>query len=424
MGHPHLPPTAGFIQFDVKIGAWQENLASIRRHLDELQPSPGSLVVLPELWATGFAYPRLAELAAITPELLATIQAEAKAYDILLAGSFIEYDRQAKAFFNTMTICDPHGSGGAYRKQQLFGPMAEDTYFTAGDNPQPIETSVGTLACLICFDLRFPDLAQRQVRLGAKLIVVSAQWPASRLPQWRTLLKARAIENQAFVVAANHCGTTSSTGLAGGSMVIDPQGRVILKAGTQPRAALVALDAGLLAKVRGRFQTVGLAPFRHDDVHKLTSLTTLQGHLSGLKSAGSRLVFTNGCFDILHQGHVTYLEAARRQGDCLIVGLNSDASIRAIKGPGRPMNAELSRARVLSALGCVDYVVIFDEETPLQLITAILPDVLVKGADWPLERIIGAAEVLANGGRVITIPTVANFSTTGLIQTIRDSKPV
>ena len=137
---------------------------------------------------------------------------------------------------------------------------------------------------------------------------------------------------------------------------------------------------------------------------------------------GRKMVFTNGCFDILHQGHVTYLEAARCQGDCLVVGINSDLSIRAIKGPERPMNQESSRARVLAALGCVDYVVIFGEETPLDLITAIIPDILVKGADWPLEKIVGGAEVLAAGGQVINIPMVDGFSTTALIDTIRGNK--
>jgi len=418
-----LPPAAGFIQFDVKIGDWEENLASVRRHLAALPPSPGSLVVLPELWATGFAYPHLAELAAITPALLTALQGEAKTYGLLLAGSLIEYDRQAGAFFNTLTVCGPDGSYGSYRKQQLFAPMGEDQHFTRGDNPQAIETPFGPVACLVCFDLRFPELAQQQVRAGARLIVVSAQWPASRLPQWRSLLKARAIENQAFVVAANRCGTTDGTGFAGRSTIIDPQGRVVIKAGNQPQTALAPLDASLLTKVRGKFQTAGLTPYRHHDARKVMALDTLQGRLPGLKAAGCRLVFTNGCFDILHQGHVSYLEEARRQGDCLIVGLNSDASIRAIKGPGRPVNAEDSRARVLAALGCVDYVVIFGEETPQNLITTILPDVLVKGADWPLEKIVGAAEVMARGGQVLTIPMVSNFSTTGLIHTIRHSRP-
>ena len=131
-------------------------------------------------------------------------------------------------------------------------------------------------------------------------------------------------------------------------------------------------------------------------------------------------MFTNGCFDLLHAGHVSYLEQARRAGDCLVVGLNSDRSVRSLgKGPGRPINTQDDRARVLSALGCVDYVVVFDEATPLNLITALRPDVLVKWADWPEEQIVGAAEVKAAGGKVVRISFEHDRSTTGLVNKIR-----
>ena len=417
-----LPTHAGFIQFDVVCGAWQENLATVQNLLRTLNPDPKSLLALPELWATGFAYDRLTELAATTPTLLAAIQQEAKTYQIVIAGSLIEHDQEANTFFNTLYLCDSQGICGSYHKQQLFAPMAEDHYFEAGNNPQPIMTELGPMACLLCFDLRFPDLAQRQVGLGANLLVVSAQWPASRGEHWRALLKARAIENQTFVVAANRCGTTAGTSFAGASAIIDPNGRVLQEADDQPQATLASLDHNLLYEVRQRFRTCGVSPYRHSDARKAVTLPDLLAKLIGLKAVGKRIVFTNGCFDILHQGHVTYLEAARCQGDCLVVGINSDLSIRAIKGPERPMNQESSRARVLAALGCVDYVVIFGEETPLDLITAIIPDILVKGADWPLEKIVGGAEVLAAGGQVINIPMVDGFSTSGLIDTIRSSK--
>ena len=419
MSNQALPTHAGFVQFDVILGAWRDNLATVRRCLSELQPSPQSLLVLPELWATGFAYDRLAELAAVTPDLMSAVQQEAKRYGILIAGSFIDHDQEANAFFNTLYVCSPHGICGSYRKQQLFAPMAEDRYFQAGDNPLPIITELGPMACLVCFDLRFPELAQYQVGLGANLIVVSAQWPTARSEHWRILLKARAIENQAFVVAANRCGTTGSTSFAGASTVIGPNGQILLEASDQPQSGLARLDPTLLSSVRERFRTVGVSPYRLRDERKVVTLPALLEQLTGLKAVGKRIVFTNGCFDILHQGHVTYLEAARRQGDCLVAGLNSDLSIRAIKGPDRPMNREASRARVLAALGCVDYVVIFGEETPLNLITAIMPDILVKGADWPLTKIVGGAEVVAAGGRVINVPMVADFSTTGLIDAIR-----
>lgn len=137
------------------------------------------------------------------------------------------------------------------------------------------------------------------------------------------------------------------------------------------------------------------------------------------KGQGWKLVFTNGVFDILHRGHVEYLQKARGLGDLLIVGLNSDASVKRIKGPWRPVNPQEDRAVVLAALACVDGVVIFDEDTPLRLIEHLVPDVLVKGADWKVEDIVGAEVVLQNGGRVENIELVPGRSTTEIINKIR-----
>jgi len=134
-------------------------------------------------------------------------------------------------------------------------------------------------------------------------------------------------------------------------------------------------------------------------------------------------VFTNGCFDLLHPGHVATLEAARGLGDVLIVGVNSDASVRELKGDGRPMVCEQERAEVLAALECVDAVVVFNELTPREMIAALLPDVLVKGGDWPGDQIIGREEVEAAGGRVESVPVVPAYSTTAILQSIRDLPP-
>ena len=139
-----------------------------------------------------------------------------------------------------------------------------------------------------------------------------------------------------------------------------------------------------------------------------------------LRRLGKRVVFTNGTFDILHRGHVTYLQAARRLGDVLVVGLNTDDSIRRIKGPQRPINPNRDRAGVLAALGCVDYVVFFGDDTPARLIQALLPDVLVKGADWKKGAIVGGDVVEANGGNVRRIRLVQGRSTTNVIQRILD----
>ncbi len=143
-------------------------------------------------------------------------------------------------------------------------------------------------------------------------------------------------------------------------------------------------------------------------------------HLEGLRRRGMRVVFTNGVFDLLHPGHLRYLQEARRLGDVLVVGLNSDRSVRALsKGDDRPINAEDDRAELLSALACVDLVVIFDEDTPHALVSALQPDILVKGADWGADHIVGRDVVEARGGQVVRIPVVEGYSTTKLIERIK-----
>lgn len=139
-----------------------------------------------------------------------------------------------------------------------------------------------------------------------------------------------------------------------------------------------------------------------------------------LRRQGRSVVFTNGCFDLLHPGHVRYLAEARALGDALIVALNSDRSVRVLKGEGRPILNEQERAEVVAALQSVDYVIIFDEETPRKLIGELLPDVLVKGGDWALDEIIGRDEVESAGGRVLSLPYVQGSSTTDIIERIKN----
>ncbi|CAN5846662.1 MAG: D-glycero-beta-D-manno-heptose 1-phosphate adenylyltransferase [Gemmatimonadetes bacterium] len=133
----------------------------------------------------------------------------------------------------------------------------------------------------------------------------------------------------------------------------------------------------------------------------------------------SRVVFTNGCFDILHRGHVEYLSAARALGDCLVIGLNSDESVRRLKGSGRPVNSEGDRAYVLAGLESVDAVSLFHEDTPLDLIRSLLPDVLVKGGDYTIDTIVGANEVIAAGGQVVVAQLVPGRSTTSILRRVR-----
>ena len=141
--------------------------------------------------------------------------------------------------------------------------------------------------------------------------------------------------------------------------------------------------------------------------------------VSRLRAEGRSVVFTNGVYDLLHPGHVRYLQAARALGDALIVGVNSDRSVRANKGPSRPINPETERAEVIAALECVDAAIVFDQDTPHEIISRLQPDVLVKGADWAEDAIVGRDVVEARGGRVVRMPIEQGFSTTDLIAKIR-----
>lgn len=155
---------------------------------------------------------------------------------------------------------------------------------------------------------------------------------------------------------------------------------------------------------------------------KIITKTSLRNIISKLKACGKSIVFTNGCFDVIHFGHVKYLKDAKNNGDVLIVGINSDNSLRRLKGKGRPIINEKDRAEILSAFACVDYVILFNQLTPETLIKIIKPDVLVKGSDYALDEIVGRNFVEQNGGKVKTIPLIKGRSTSDIIKKIKKSK--
>ncbi|NLN40323.1 MAG: D-glycero-beta-D-manno-heptose 1-phosphate adenylyltransferase [Smithella sp.] len=153
-------------------------------------------------------------------------------------------------------------------------------------------------------------------------------------------------------------------------------------------------------------------------MEKLLERDLLKEKIDSLRQKGKKIAFTNGCFDILHVGHIRYLKEARKTADILVLALNSDSSVRAIKGDKRPLVTELERAEVLAALECIDFITIFPEPTPLELINCLKPDVLVKGGDWPLEQIVGRNEIKQWGGHVELIAEVEGKSTTDIVQKI------
>jgi len=193
-------------------------------------------------------------------------------------------------------------------------------------------------------------------------------------------------------------------------------------------------EALLLANVAAGVECgkVGAVPVTRDEVlaalgampeasHRVVTLEELQGALESVRAAGREIVFTNGCFDILHAGHVRYLQKAREQGEVLVVGLNDDDSVRRLKGADRPHNAQDDRAEILASLACVDFVVLFSEDTPLELVKAVQPDVLVKGEDYREKVVVGADVVEARGGHVVLVPLLTARSTSTLVERIRQN---
>lgn len=414
----------GFLQFEVQPGDISVNLKRVKEELRTLNPPAGSLIALPEVWATGFVYEELAQLGDEIPELLEELEKLAESYGIILAGSLpckqiIDGNECLKnrLFFS--------GSGQkkvpGIDKQYLFSFWKEDQWFCAGEQAKPVHLAPeATIGGLVCYDLRFPEAAQVQSRQGADILLISAQWPLARIQQWKILLQARAIENQCFVVAANASGYWDDLQLGGHSMIVAPDGEILAEAGDAPESLSMEFNREVQNELRERFNTVAASPWSRDDSEKVFTLKQLTRVVSDRRRIGQKIVFTNGCFDIIHAGHVDYLQKARKQGDFLVLGLNNDQSISSIKGPDRPVNDELQRARVLAALGCVDAIVLFGDDTPIKLITTLCPDVLVKGADWQEDEIVGAVEVKASGGRVECIAFTSQTSTTAMIQRIRE----
>ncbi len=413
-------PQVACLQMPLQQGDVDANLKEFRGMLAAACFAPDTLVVLPELWATGFDYANIDTLAEQTPQLLAELQEKAAQAGIWFAGSLLD-KQEGEEIYNTLFVVGPEGLVGSYQKQHLFRLWQEDQYVASGKEGGTVLTPFGPIGALVCYDLRFPEISRRQVFSGCTLLIVSAQWPVTRSDHWRILLQARAVENQAFVVACNGSGNIPVGDLAGHSLIIAPSGKVLAEADEKPAIISAELQAVGVEDARSRFCSVAERPWYGQDRDKIVAEQILLERLTRMRAQGSRVVFTNGCFDILHAGHVSYLEEARRCGDCLVIGLNSDRSVQALKGPSRPVNTELERARVLAALGCVDFVVLFDEDTPLRLITTLLPDILVKGADWPEDQIAGAAEVKAAGGEIVRIAFTCQVSTTGIIDKIVDS---
>lgn len=224
--------TAAAIQFNVRQGESAANRSYVRTALARVADLGANLVLLPEMWSTGFAYKTLNELAQKTEAVVAELQELSARHKLVIIGSQPEPAGDNRVY-NTAHVIDNGQVVAAYRKLHLFSLLGEDKAFKGGDACCLTETSLGKIGVIICYDLRFPELARRLALEGARVLCVPAQWPKPRQEHWRTLLRARAIENQQYVVSANACGLIGKLDFFGMSMIIDPQGEVLVDAGEQ-----------------------------------------------------------------------------------------------------------------------------------------------------------------------------------------------
>ncbi|WP_300668822.1 carbon-nitrogen family hydrolase [Desulfoluna sp.] len=233
---------AGIVQFDVVEGALEANLTRGFQGIMRLAEAGCDLAVLPEMWSCGFDHAHLVDMAKSTPGILARLQALAARERMVVAGSLPEV--VDGAVVNTLHVVDRDGEiKGGYRKLHLFTPTGEDAHFSAGQKAVVADTSIGRLGLMICYDLRFPELARGLVLDGAEILVIPAQWPATRLSHWEALLKARAIENQCFVVGANRVGRSGGLVYKGGSQIVSPLGETLAHAGSAEGEVVGAMES-------------------------------------------------------------------------------------------------------------------------------------------------------------------------------------
>lgn len=242
------PVKAAAVQFNIALGDIESNLSHVVGTLRRLAQQGVELAVLPEMWSCGFAYRELNALAERTPELVARLSELSRELSMVIVGSLPE--AHGDKVFNTAYLLDRGALAGSYRKLHLFSLMGEDRSLDSGDSILVADTSVGRIGVMICYDLRFPELARRLALEGAEIIVLPGEWPKPREEHWRTLLRARAIENQLFVIAANCCGTVGKLDFFGQSLIIGPQGEILAEAGHLGCEPTALLDPAAMASWR------------------------------------------------------------------------------------------------------------------------------------------------------------------------------
>nr|WP_320049440.1 carbon-nitrogen family hydrolase [uncultured Desulfuromonas sp.] len=242
--------TAAAVQFNISLGEVDQNLSTASEALRRASARGAQLAVLPEMWSTGYDYRRLAQLAEQTPRVLIALQSLSLELDMVIVGSLPE--KEGSSLYNTLYVVDQGKQVGFYRKLHLFSSMGEDRFLSAGQVSTVVPTSIGRLGLAICYDLRFPELFRKLALEGAEILCIPAEWPKPRQEHWRTLLRARAIENQMFVVAANCCGIQGKLDFFGMSLLISARGDILQEAGEQNTELVATFSHEEMVKYRSQ----------------------------------------------------------------------------------------------------------------------------------------------------------------------------
>jgi len=354
----------GFIQSEITLGNITQNLSGVRQQLRDLRPPENSLLVLPELWATGFAYDELAQgrddWYSVSVSALTALCAE---YNILLAGSLpFAAQQHPGQFYNRMCVVGPAGELGSVDKQFLF-PGEEKAFLPSSNLPETIaldDDALGSLGCFVCYDLRFPDIARRLCQQNAGVLLCSAQWPKARILHWTSLLVARAIENQVFVVGCNGVGINGEIILGGNSLVISPEGDILSSGrGEGTAAGLVSVDWQLQQQVRGRFNTVAQNPRKGRALDKIMVPEDCVTLVARKLRLGQKVMYVRIDQGDLGLDEMEKLAAARAGGDVLVVGV--DCARAAVIGSFGKLGIILKRYAALENIDMVFDVNLLDE---------------------------------------------------------------
>ncbi len=243
---------AAGIQFNIALGDVDANLKKALPAIDRAKDRGAELAVLPEMWSTGYDYKNLARLALETPRVIEALQKKSAEQEMVLVGSLPESENGS--IYNAAYVIDHGEIKGSYRKLHLFSTMGEDRFLSAGDKTLVVPTSAGRLGIAICYDLRFPELFRKMALEGAEILCLPAEWPKPRQEHWRTLLRARAIENQQFVVATNCCGVQGKLDFFGMSLIISPWGEILAEGKEQDIELVASLDFQEMIDFRGKIR--------------------------------------------------------------------------------------------------------------------------------------------------------------------------